>query len=296
MSALCAGMVAIVTGAGAAGDGIGNGRAAAIRLAEAGARVALVDVGESVFRTREMILERGGTATAYRCDVTDETAVATAVADVVGRWGRIDILFNNVGIAGPPGTVVDVDLDAWTRCLEVNLTSMLLVSRHVVPAMVAGDGGSIINMSSLAGIRGGHAGISYATTKGAVLSLTQAMAAHHGRQGVRVNAVAPGLVYTPMVSTKAGADDAFRATRSSLNLLGTEGTGWDVAEAVVWLASPASRWVTGTVLPIDAGASSYSSAIAVSITDSGASEAPASVGGRISAADNGFRKGDSNHD
>ncbi|MGY0499351.1 SDR family NAD(P)-dependent oxidoreductase [Nocardia sp. FBN12] len=273
MNTTCEGMVAIVTGAGAAGDGIGNGRAAAIRLAAAGAKVALVDVGDSVVRTEEMITERGGTAAAYRCDVTEDAGVAAAVADVVDRWGRIDVLFNNVGVAGPAGTVVDVDLDAWNRCIDVNLTSMLLVSRHVVPVMAAGAGGSVINMSSLAGIRGGHAGIAYATTKGAVLSLTRAMAAHHGRQGVRVNAVAPGLVHTPMVATKSGAGAAFRETRASLNLLGTEGTGWDVAEAVVWLASPASRWVTGTVLPVDAGASSYSSAIALSITDSGATDA-----------------------
>lgn len=113
-------------------------------------------------------------------------------------------------------------------------------------------------------------GISYATTKGAVLSLSQAMAAHHGRQGIRVNAVAPGLVYTPMVASKDAVDDAFRATRASLNLLGTEGTGWDVAEAVLWLASPASRWVTGTVLPVDAGTSSHCAALAVSVTDEGA--------------------------
>lgn len=179
------------------------------------------------------------------------------------------MLFNNVGIPGPAGSVVDVDLEAWDRCLAVNLTSMVIMSRHVIPLMTT-HGGSIINMSSLAGLRGGHAGIGYATTKGAVIALTQAMASQHGREGVRVNAVAPGLLYTPMVYNKAGMNEDLRARRAQLNVLGTEGTAWDVAEAVLYLASPASRWVTGTVLPIDAGASMHSEAITVSVTDRGA--------------------------
>jgi NAD(P)-dependent dehydrogenase (short-subunit alcohol dehydrogenase family) len=263
-------MTAVVTGAGSVGAGIGNGRAAAIRLAESGARVALLDVNDSVVETQSMIAERGGQSAVFTCDVTDETQMEEVVDAVRRQWGRIDVLFNNVGIAGPPGTVVDVDLDAWSRCLAVNLTSMLIVSRHVIPNMAAGGGGSIINMSSLAGVRGGRAGIAHATTKGAVLSLSQAMAAHHGRQGIRVNAVAPGLVYTPMVASKDSVDDAFRAARASLNLLGTEGTAWDVAGAVLWLAGPASRWVTGTAVPVDAGAASFSPTLQSSITDAGA--------------------------
>lgn len=265
------GRVAVVTGAGAVGEGIGNGRAAAIRLAAAGAKVALLDVNDSAAATQKMIATRNGESVAFVCDVTDDLEVESVVSKIQERWGRIDVLFNNVGIAGPSGTVIDVDLEGWKRCLDVNLTSMLVASRHVIPIMAREGGGSVINMSSLAGLRGGHPGISYATTKGAVVNFTRAMAAHHGSQGVRVNVIAPGLVYTPMVATKPGADDEFRATRASLNLLGTEGTAWDVAEAVVWLASDASRWVTGVVLPVDAGASSHSAAIAVSITDDGAS-------------------------
>ena len=265
-----AGRVAVVTGAGSVGAGIGNGRAAAIRLAEAGARVALLDVTDAVADTHTMISERGGDSAVFTCDVTSDRDVADVVAEIERRWGRVDVLVNNVGIAGPPGTVVDVDLEGWNRCLAVNLTSMVLVSRHVIPVMAAGGGGSIINMSSLAGLRGGHAGIAYATTKGAVLSLTQAMAAHHGPQGIRVNAVAPGLVTTPMVTTKVTAEESFRAARAKLNVLGTEGTAWDVAEAVLWLAGPAARWVTGVVLPVDAGIASFSAALQASITDAGA--------------------------
>jgi NAD(P)-dependent dehydrogenase (short-subunit alcohol dehydrogenase family) len=217
-----------------------------------------------------MIAEQGGESAVFICDVTNDAQVKEVINSVQRQWGRIDVLFNNVGVAGPPGTVVEVDLAAWNRCLDVNLTSMLIVSRHVIPAMAAGGGGSIINMSSLAGLRGGHAGIAYATSKGAVLSLTQAMAAHHGPQGIRVNAVAPGLVYTPMVASKAPASDVFRAARASLNVLGTEGTAWDVAEAVVWLAGPTARWVTGVVLPVDAGSASFTPALQASITDAGA--------------------------
>ncbi|MCC6856358.1 MAG: SDR family oxidoreductase [Microbacteriaceae bacterium] len=263
------GMTAIVTGAGASGQGIGNGRGSAIRLAEEGARVALLDVTDSVFETRDMIVERGGECLVIECDVTDSASAERAVGEVVSSWGRLDVLVNNVGIGGPTGTVVDVDLDAWTACFAINVTSMVVMSRFALPAMIASGGGSIVNMSSVAGLRGGHAAIAYATTKGAVVNLTKAMAVHHGHEGVRVNAVAPGLVYTPMVATR-GIEGELRAQRASSNLLGTEGTGWDVAEAVLYLASPASRWVTGTVLTVDGGIDAVVPAMQNSITSGGA--------------------------
>ncbi|OZF26118.1 SDR family oxidoreductase [Rhodococcus sp. 14-2483-1-2] len=260
--------VAIVTGAGSAGHGIGNGRASAIRLADEGAMVALLDVTDSSLETKAMIEERGGRCEVLRCDVTDPVSTSRAVEETYDRWGRLDILVNNVGVAGPAGTVIDVDMDAWHRCLDINVTSMVLMSRYAIPKMKASGGGAIVNMSSIAGIRGGHAAIAYSTTKGAVVSLTHAMASQHGADGIRVNAVAPGLVYTPMVAVK-GIDDRLRKLRASSNLLGTEGTAWDVAEAVLFLAGSTARWITGVVLPVDAGLSSFAAASQVSITSSG---------------------------
>lgn len=262
------GLTAVVTGAGSAGAGIGNGRAAAVRLAEQGANVALLDIDDTAQETLALVESAGGSGRVYRCDVTDEDAVREVVQDVRSTFGTIDVLFNNVGIGGPPGTVVDVDLAAWRSCLEINLTSMVIISRFCIPAMREAGAGSIINMSSLAGLRGGHAAIAYATTKGAVISLTQAMASQHGPEGIRVNAVAPGLVFTPMVEVR-GVDERIRELRASRNVLGTEGTAWDVAEAVTFLADPRSRWITGIVLPVDAGAAMHSEAIGISITDSG---------------------------
>jgi NAD(P)-dependent dehydrogenase (short-subunit alcohol dehydrogenase family) len=243
------GKVAVVTGAGSA-PGIGNGRAAAVLLARHGARVALVDVvPERLAETAAMI---EGESLCLPADVTSPEACAEAVRSTVDRWGRLDVLVNNVGILGPPGTVVDLDLDAWDRCQRVNVTSMVLMSRYAIPEVRLAGGGSIVNLSSVAGIAGGLTMLAYATSKGAILSLTRTMAAQHGPEGIRVNAVAPGFVYTPMVSAP-GMTDEKREQRRVAAPLGTEGTGWDVAEAVVFLAGPASRWITGVTLPVDAG-------------------------------------------
>lgn len=271
MSGTLVDKVAIVTGAGSAGEGIGNGRGAAIRLAEHGARVALFDVTDSVETTREMIEGAGGICKVFRCDVTDDAAVESAVTAVHHTWGSVDILVNNVGIAGPPGSVVDVDLDGWRRCWDLNVTSMVIMSRHTIPLMAAGTGGSIINMSSIVGLRGGHAAIGYAATKGAIINLTHSMAVHHGRQGIRVNGIAPGLIQTPMVST-AGITGVLREERAAANLLGVEGTAWDVADAVLFLAGSHSRFITGVILPVDGGLAAYAPATSNSITDRGATK------------------------
>ncbi len=248
------GKVAIVTGAGSRADGIGNGRAAAVLLARHGARVALLDTRmEWVERTREMIDAEGGESIVVHCDVSRPEQCAAAVDSSVARWGRLDVLVNNVGISGPAGTAVDVDLAAWDEALRVNVTSMMLMARYAIPQMRRLGAGAIVNIASIAGLVGGHHSLLYPTSKGAVVNMTRAMAAQHGAEGIRVNCVAPGMVYTPMVYAR-GMSPEMRESRRNRSLLGTEGTGWDVGEAVVYLASDAARWVTGVVLPVDAGA------------------------------------------
>jgi len=262
-----AGRVAIVTGAGSrAPGGIGNGRATSVVLARAGARVALLDtVREWADETLEMVEREGGAAFVLETDVTDPEACRAAVAETVRRWGRVDVLINNVGIGGPPGTAVDVDLDEWDRAMRVNVTSMVLMARCVIPEMRAAGGGAIVNLGSVAGLTGGHPNLLYPTSKGAVVQMTRAMAAHHGREGIRVNCVCPGMVYTPMVYAR-GMSDETRERRRRRSLLQTEGTGWDVANAVLYLASDEARWVTGMVLTVDAGATAGMGSLPVPAT------------------------------
>jgi NAD(P)-dependent dehydrogenase (short-subunit alcohol dehydrogenase family) len=247
------GRVAIATGGGSAGDGIGNGRAAALLLAQVGARVLVVDLDEALAaRTVEMIRESGGKATAHRADVTHEADCAAMVAAATDAWGGLDILVNNVGI-GSRGSVVEEDLVRWQRVMEVNVHSMVLTSRHAIPAMVeSGNGGSIVNISSISALR--PRGLTaYSTSKGAVIALTAAMAVDHGPDGVRVNCVAPGPVRTPMVGGDAMADDVAEARRKA-SVLGVEGTGWDIGAAVRFLASDQARYITGQTLVVDGGA------------------------------------------
>lgn len=265
------GRVAIVTGAGSRGDGIGNGRAAAILLARRGARVLLIDQNrEWAERTRSMVEAEGGTARVVECDVCDDEACRLAVAAALEAWGRVDILVNNVGIGGPAGTAVEVDLRAWDEGLRVNVTSMMLMARHAIPAMRRGGGGAIVNIASVAGMIGGHPNLLYPTSKGAVVNMTRAMAAQHGRENIRANCIAPGMVHTPMVYER-GMSAELRRARQERSLLQTEGYGWDVGHAVAFLASDEARWVTGVLFPVDAGAT------AGRISPSGPAPAPGSA-------------------
>jgi NAD(P)-dependent dehydrogenase (short-subunit alcohol dehydrogenase family) len=248
-----AGKVAIVTGAGSRGPGIGNGRATAIVFAREGAKVTLLDARRDwAVETERLVREAGGTAQIVQADVTEPRSCQAAVAATVGAWGRLDILVNNVGIAGPKGTAVDVDPEEWDRAMRVNVTSMVLMAKYAIPEMRKAGGGSIINLASVAGMRGGTPALLYPTSKGAVIQLSRAMAAQHALEGIRVNAIAPGMVYTPMVQ-EGGMSHELREARRRRSLLQTEGTGWDVANAALFLASDEARWVTGIVLPVDAG-------------------------------------------
>lgn len=246
------GKTAIVTGAGSQMSGIGNGRAAAVLLADAGARVVLVDsVEERLEETADLIESRGRESISVIGDVSRPEDCERIVRTAVARWGRIDVLVNNVGVVGPVGSVVDVDLDAWDECFRVNVTSMMLMSRFAIPEMKIQGGGAIVNVSSLAGVVS-HPRAAYATTKGAILTLTRSMASVHGPEGIRVNAVAPGMAYTPIVQAE-GLTEEGRAARAAVAPLQIEGTGWDIGEAIVYLCSARARWVTGVCLPVDGG-------------------------------------------
>jgi NAD(P)-dependent dehydrogenase (short-subunit alcohol dehydrogenase family) len=247
-----AGKVAIVAGGDAVGDGIGNGRAAAILLARAGTRVLVVDreLGPAE-RTVAMIAAEGGTAAAHQADLTDNAQCRDAVAAAVARFGRLDFLDTNVGI-GSRASVVEEEPETWRRVMQVNVESMFLVAKHAIPAMIGTAGrGAIVNISSISALR--PRGLTaYSASKGAVIALTRAMAIDHAADGIRVNCVAPGPVYTPMVYARGMSEEA-RERRRRSSALGIEGTGWDIGHAVRFLLSDHARYITGQTLVVDGG-------------------------------------------
>ncbi len=197
-----------------------------------------------------MILGEGGEAAVFDADVTRSDDCAAMVDDAVRRWGRLDILDNNVGIGGR-GTVVEVSEEDWERVMRVNVTGMMLASKHAIPVLARGGGGAIVNISSISALR--PRGLTpYSASKGAVIALTRAMAIDHAQQGIRVNCVAPGPVYTPMVYAD-GMSEELRERRRCASPLGIEGTGWDVGYAALFLVSDEARYITGVVLPVDGG-------------------------------------------
>ena len=247
------GKVAIIAGGGAAGDGIGNGRAAAILLARSGARVLVADRELKLAeRTVEMIKAEGGHAVAHAADMTQEAECKRLVDAAVDHWGRLDLLDNNIGI-GSRASVVDEKPEEYRRVMQVNVETMFLLSKHAIPAMKkTAKGGAIVNISSISALR--PRGLTtYTVSKAAVIGLTQAMAVDHGRDGIRVNCICPGPMYTPMVNRGNGMSEANRAQRVKASVLKIEGTGWDVGQAVRFLLSNHARYITGQVLVIDGG-------------------------------------------
>src|SRR3954469_6492769 len=250
MSGRLVGKVAIVTGAGSSGPEPGNGKATAILFAREGATVLCADaVEERAAETAAAIAKEGGSAAAFKCDVSKAADCKAMVEAAVERYGRLDILDNNVGIS-VRADVLEVTEEQWDKVMAVNVKSIVLTAKYAIPQMIRGGGGSIINISSIAGLRANQS-TPYSTSKAAVIGITRSMAGDHGRDGIRVNCILPGLIYGPMTAPRM--DDEIRRKRREAGALGTEGTGWDVAHAAVFLASDEARWITGVALPVDAG-------------------------------------------
>jgi NAD(P)-dependent dehydrogenase (short-subunit alcohol dehydrogenase family) len=252
MAGRLAGKVALVTGAGSRAEGIGNGKAAAVLFAREGARVLCVDmVADRAAETVAMIEAEGGTASVAEGDVSRQSECARLAALTVERYGRLDILQNNVGI--PSDQALDaITEEAWDNVMTVNVRSMALAAQAAVPHMQAVGGGSIINISSIAGLRAyPPRSTAYTTSKAAVVGLTLALAGQLGKFRIRVNCIAPGQVFTPLIAERLS--DAGREQRASNGLIKDEGTAWDIGWAAVYLASDEARWVTGQVLAVDAG-------------------------------------------
>jgi len=246
------GKVAIVTGAAPRGEGVGNGMATAILFAREGAKVVLVNRNAERAETlAKQIRDDAGEASVFAGDVT-RPDVAEAMAEfAVNRYGRLDILHNNVGI-GAPGTAESVKLEDWDRVIAANLTATMLCTRYCLPKMKAGGGGSVIMVSSIAGALGlmGPGMAAYSTAKAGLHGFTLSVAADYASENIRANCIIMGSVHTPMV---AHLGPEARERRKNMVPMKTEGTAWDIAYGAVYLASDESRWVTGILLPIDGG-------------------------------------------
>lgn len=243
--------VAIVSGAGTSGPMPGTGQATAILFARQGARVLLADRDlDRAQATQATIESEGGAASVVQTDVTSEADCRGMIEACVERYGGLDVLFNNVGGIGS-GMVTEIEEDYLDLSLAVNLKGSIFTIKHAIPAMIASGGGSIINVSSIDGLRAGWSpNLPYAIAKAGIDQLTRVTAVHHGRDNIRVNCIAPGHLHAPFV---ADVSKEGRELRRKAGPLGTEGDAWDVAWAAVFLASDEARWISGVILPIDAG-------------------------------------------
>jgi NAD(P)-dependent dehydrogenase (short-subunit alcohol dehydrogenase family) len=256
--------VAIVVGAGQSpGEGMGNGRATALTFAREGARVLCVDHHlDSAQETVDMIGAKGGTAAAFKADVTKNAELKAMVEDANTRWGRIDILHNNVGVSlsGGDAELADFTEEALERCVAINLKSCIFAAKHVIPIMRRQQSGAIINISSMAAITT-YPYVAYKATKAAMIAFTEQLAYQNAEYGIRANVILPGLMNTPMaVDTRAREFKKSRAEveaerDAKVPLRKKMGTGWDVANAALFLASDEANFITGVTLPVDGGAS-----------------------------------------
>ena len=257
------GKVAIIIGAGQSpGEGLGNGRATAIRFAQEGAKVLAVDRDiDSAQETAELVKKEGAECLTFEADVTNESSVADAIGCAQKKWARVDVLHNNVGvsIAGGDQPLLELTEETFDRINAVNLRGAIMACKHVIPVMRAQRSGVIINISSIASWVE-YPLVVYKTTKAAMIAFTQQLALQNAAYGIRANVILPGLMNTPMaieprVKTSGKARDTVIAERdANVPLRGKMGTAWDVANAALFLASDEAQFVTGVALPVDGGA------------------------------------------
>lgn len=260
MSGRLAGKVAIVTGAGSVGAGWGNGRATAVRFAEEGALVLAADIDAD--RLQETLARGragGGVIEPHACDATDSASVKAMIEACIARFGRLDILVNNVG-GSAPGGPVEMSEEVWDAQIDFNLKSVFLGCKHALPLMEAQGSGAIVNLASTSGLRWtGAAQVAYAATKAAVIQLSKVVAVQYAARGIRVNTVVPGQLHTPMVEVRlagqrAGGDvEALLKARQARIPLGFMGDGTDTANAILFLCSDEARFITGTEIVVDGG-------------------------------------------
>jgi len=260
MSGRLQGKIAIVTGAGCVGPGWGNGRATAVRFAEEGAKIFAVDRNlDSMSETVERVKKADGQIVVQHCDVTDSASVAAMVKACLDRFGRIDILVNNVG-GSAHGGPVEMSEEVFDAQVDFNLKSVFLTCKHVLPVMEKQKSGAIVNLASTSGLRWtGSAQVGYAATKAGVIQLSRVVAVQYAAKGIRVNTVVPGQLHTPMVEARlakqrAGGDvKALLKSRLERIPAGFMGDGRDTANAALFLASDEARFVTGTEIVVDGG-------------------------------------------
>lgn len=252
--------VAVVFGAGSVGPGWGNGKATATLFAREGAHVVCADIKqEAAQETANIIGGEGNRASAGICDVTNSEQVRHLVEAVVAEHGRIDVLQNNVGYATMGGPV-ELAEEGWRRTIDINVTSCFLTCKHVLPHMLRQGSGAIVNVSSIAAVRyTGYPYVAYYAAKAAVNNFTMGLALQYAAQGIRVNAIMPGLMNTPLIHEQisdqyANAEEMVRA-RNAACPTGRMGTAWDVAKAALFLASDDAAYITGISLPVDGGLS-----------------------------------------
>jgi NAD(P)-dependent dehydrogenase (short-subunit alcohol dehydrogenase family) len=253
------GKVAIVTGAGTFGSGMGNGKASAILYAREGAQVMAVDCNlKAAEETRQLIAEEGGNCVVFKADVTKSDDCRGIVEECIDTFGRIDILHNNVGVGGV-GDAMETSEEMWDRIININLRSMFLTCRHVLPYMEKQGSGSIVNISSIASIRMMQfPTTAYAVSKAGVNALTRELAIQYAAKGIRVNAILPGYMDTPVMRVAiedghVGDVDAILKKRASMIPIQALGNAWDTAYAALFLASDEAKYITGTVLVVDGG-------------------------------------------